>query len=265
MTNNDNQNICQKCGFDERTDFIKYRTLCSVSAMDYVDYQKRKNQKKAQSSVVSAPITQPNEMPSVKTSSTGSEQIQNVPESKLKEIQMAFKEAADKSILQCRTASIGRVEKELKKQGFKIAGDTSYIKDPKDHLYHDTMLGYIQGKYTNKEEIYYVSYSASRNGILAPWKTKCFRFYSGCSHSTGAWDVPDAFNRVTPLPFGIRMGDGRDTVQKKLGLMENMELWEVGNFISSSSIHIKFEKECYYLRFDTSTKRLVYYDVEFTN
>jgi hypothetical protein len=202
-----------------------------------MDYQKRKNQKKTT-------------------------------ESKwLEMIQKAFKEATDKSILHCRTASVESVREELLKQGFWIMSIEDKKENPDDHLYYSNVDGAIEiNLYPNKKNNYYVWYSEVRDRKEDPCKYKIFKFIPGYLQTdTVTWSDKDTIDRLTPLPLGIKMGDSRETVQKKLGLTENMRTVISGNFIDSRSIHIQFEKESYQLLFDGITMRLNSYTVKFTN
>jgi hypothetical protein len=284
-----------KCGFDERTDFVKYRTLCSVSARDC---EKRENkeykqllalqaeikrlevkktrliaeiadlekQKKAQSAVVSASATQPNRTSSVNTSSTGYGQIQNVPESKrLEVVQKAFKEAFDKSIMNPRTVSIERVREKLLEQEFRIISFKDKEENPDNHLYYSNVHGVLNRNLFFKNN-YHVNYYEVRNRKEEPWKYKRFRFaVEFLQEGKGNPTEIDALNRLIPLPLDVRMGDSRETVQKKLGLTDKMLPRDSRNIISPNIIVIKFEKASYHLFFDNSTTLLNSYFVEFTN
>jgi hypothetical protein len=89
-------------------------------------------------------------------------------------------------------------------------------------------------------------------------------------------DAKDAIDRMTPLPFEIKMWDSYETVQKKLGLTEsglteNLETLETvvsGYFIElngdCTSIHIKFEKESYTFEFYQPSMRLSWYTADFS-
>jgi hypothetical protein len=230
-TNNDNNHsLCTKCGFDERTDFVKYRTLCSVSA---IDCEKRKKQKKAQ----------------------------KVSESKLKEIQKAFKEAFDKSILNPQTVSVDIVREELLKQGYEMGDFKNKRRIWERSYYCFQASGRLPRNYSTS---YHVSYLEHYPGKDKPCSGKHFLFM-GMPKDNASLAEKDAIDRMTPLPFGIRMGDRRETVQKKLGLTENMVLAESGNVIVSNAIDIRFEKEEYRLAFNTRTKQLHSYTADFSN
>jgi hypothetical protein len=179
----------------------------------------------------------------------------------LEVVQKAFKEAFDKSILNPSTTSIGSVREELLKQGYEIISLKDKEKE-ENALYCSEVIGNLVTNHPNLG--YRVTYQEYRNRKEEPWKSKKIIFLGVFpKKETVALSEMDAIHRLTPLPFGVRMGDSRETVQKKLGLTDKM-LLEYGNIISRDMIFIKSKNASYHLAF-LKNKRLCAYAVEFTN